>query len=137
MAEFVMKDEVCKHHLEDQFFITSKATSREEIGNDMYPPAKRKLQEKGVPFTTHCALQITPDDYDAYDYIIGMDDENMYNLMYAYHNDPQHKIFLLLDFANRHEAIADPWYTNDFETTYNDVLEGVQALLAYIQKHDL
>ena len=124
MAEFVMKDLVRKAGLADKFIINSSATSREEIGNDIYPPAKRKLKEKGIPFSRHYARQATMRDYLSYDYLICMDENNMRNLNRMFNNDPDHKIYKLLS-----RDVSDPWYSNDFETAYNDINEGCKAWL--------
>lgn len=129
MAEFVMKDIVQKRGLEDNFHIESAATSRYEIGNDMYPPAKIKLNEKGVSFTRRAARQITPDDYEEFDYLIGMDENNREDIIQAMGGDPDGKVHLLLDFTDSPGEISDPWYTGDFETTYNEVVKGINALL--------
>ena len=124
MAEFVMKDLVRKAGLADKFIINSSATSREEIGNDIYPPAKRKLKEKGIPFSRHYARQATMSDYLSYDYLICMDENNMRNLNRMFNNDSDHKIYKLLS-----RDVSDPWYSNDFEKAYNDINEGCKAWL--------
>ena len=128
MAEFVMKDIVKKAGKEADFIINSAATSTEEIGNDIYPPAKRKLTEKGIPFTARAARQITKADYNNYDLIIGMDNENRRNLLRIFSNDPDNKVSNLMDHTSSPRSVADPWYTGDFEETWNDVLEGCTAL---------
>lgn len=128
MAEFIMKDLVKKEGLEDEFYIESAATSREEIGNDLYPPAKRKLREKGIPFERHYARQVTKKDYGIFDYIFVMDANNQRNIKKIIPNNPEHKIHLLLDG----KSIADPWYTDDFETCYNDLLKGCKTWLERI-----
>lgn len=129
MAEFVMKDLVRKAGLEDKFLIESAATSTEEIGNDMYPPAKAKLRQEGIPFTRRAARQITAADYQKYDLLIGTDEENLYYMNKRWNNDPDDKIRLLLEFAGSTRPIADPWYTGNFDQTYLDVVEGCEALL--------
>jgi len=129
MAEFVMKDLVNKAGLTDNFHIESAATSRYEIGNDTDPRTKRKLTEMGVPFTKRRARQMTKADYKEYDYIIGMEDDNIRNIMKIIGSDPDGKVSRLLDFAGRAEDIADPWYTGNFDETWDDVLEGCTALL--------
>ena len=133
MAEFIFKDMVSKADLADEFGIDSAATSREEIGNDIYPPAKRKLTEKGIPFGRHYARRVTAKDYDNYDYIILMDDENTRHIKRIIPDDPEGKISLLLPWAGRRGSVADPWYTGDFETCYRDILEGCTALLEKIK----
>ena len=122
MAEFVMKDLVHKAGLDDAFTIDSAACRRDEIGSDTHWGTKQKLREMGVPFTPRHARQITSADYEKYDKIIGMD------------GDPAHKTALLLDFAGEHREVADPWYTGNFDATYDDVLKGCQALLASLMK---
>ena len=131
MAEFVMQDLVRQAGLEDQFQIASAATSTEEIGNPVYPPARRKLAEHGISCGGKTARQLTRADYAAYDLLIGMDQANLRNIRRICGGDPAGKIRLLLDCAGRPGAeVADPWYTGDFETTWRDVLAGCQGLLA-------
>ena len=134
MAEFVMKDLVQKKGLEKEFLIESAATSTEEIGNDIHYGTRRKLTEEGIPFSRRAARQITAADYDYYDYLIGMDDENLYYMNRRWNNDPDNKIRLLLEFAGRTAEVADPWYTGNFDRTYMDIMEGCLALLDYITK---
>lgn len=129
MAEFVMKDLVKKAGLESQFHIESAATSTEEIGNPVYPPARRKLKEHGIDCSGKTARQLTRADYDKYDLLIGMDSANLRNMQSICGGDGSRKIRLLLDFTNRPGHVADPWYTGDFEATWRDVLEGCQGLL--------
>lgn len=129
MAEFVMKDLVRKAGLEHQFSIASAATSTEEIGNPVYPPARRKLAEHGIGCGGHAARQLRRDDYDHWDYLVGMDSANLRNMHRICGGDPAGKISLLLDWTSRPGSVADPWYTGDFEATWQDVLEGCQALL--------
>ncbi len=133
MAEFVMKDMVRKAGLEDEYYIESAATSREEIGNDTHPGTKRKLTEAGVPFTKRRARQVTKNDYDEFDYLVIMDQNNMRNLNRIIDGDLCNKVFKLLDFAGKNRDIADPWYTGNFDETYEDVVEGCQALLDHLQ----
>ena len=130
MAEFVLKDMVRKRGMEDRFEIASAATSREEIGNPVYPPARRKLAEHGIACTGHRARQMTKEDYDRYDMIICMDDNNKRNIMQMTGGDPDNKISLLLDFTERTgQQVADPWYTGNFDATWRDVTEGCEGLL--------
>ena len=132
MAEMVMRHLVAESGREDEFVIDSCATSREEIGNDIYPPAKRCLTAHGVPFTRHAVRQITKDDYETFDMILCMEEYNIRNLhrvlgevlMQQDATLKQPKIGKLLD-----RDVADPWYTGDFETTYKDVVEGAMRLL--------
>ena len=124
MAEFVMKDLVKKAGREQEFYIESAATSTEELGNSVYPPARQKLAEHG--------RQMTRRDYDAFDLLIGMDTWNIRNMERISGGDPQHKIHRLLDYTQRSGDVADPWYTGNFEATWRDVSEGCQALLAIL-----
>ena len=118
MAEFVMKDLVHKAGLDYKFYIESAATSTEEIGNEVYPPAKRKLAEHDISCKGKTARQMTRNDYQRFDLLIGMD---------------ENKIHKLLDYTTRRGDVADPWYTGDFETTWRDVLEGCTELLKLIE----
>ena len=133
MAEFVMKELVRRAGLEDDFLIESAATSREELGNDMHYGTRTKLREQGIPFTRRAARQIRPDDYDRYDYLVAMDDENLYYMNRCWGGDPKNKIRMLLSFAGKDRDIADPWYTGNFDQTYEDVLEGCQAFLSSLR----
>ena len=129
MAEFVMKDLVRKAGLEAQFHIESAATSTEEIGNPVYPPARRKLAEHGIDCAGKTARQLTNSDYDKYDLLIGMDRANLRNMHRICGGDFANKMHLLMDFTDRPGDVADPWYTDDFETTWRDVLAGCRGLL--------
>ena len=129
MAEYVMKDLVKKAGLEDRFYIDSAATSTEEIGAPVHHGTRRKLSEMGVPCGSHRARQMTRADYDKFDLLIGMDSANLRNMRRLYTNDNQDKLHLLLQFAGSDRDIADPWYTGNFDATYEDVLEGCIALL--------
>ena len=130
MAEFVMKDLVEKSGLAPQFYIDSAATSREEIGNPVYPPARRKLAEHGIGCAGHAARQLTGSDYAEYDLLIGMDQANLRNMRRICGGDPEGKLHLLLDYTDRPGDVADPWYTGDFEATWRDVLAGCRGLLS-------
>lgn len=129
MAEFVMKDLVARRGLENQFFIESAATSTEEIGNEVYPPAKRKLAEHGISCQGKRARQMKQSDYDRFDLLIGMDEWNIRNMTSICCGDPEGKIHKLLDYTKRKGDVADPWYTGDFDVTWQDVTEGCQCLL--------
>ena len=130
MAEFVMKDLVAKAGREGDFYIESAATSTEEIGNPVYPPARRKLAEHGISCVGKTARQMTRSDYNSFDMIIGMDSWNLRNMRRICDDDPKEKISLLMDFTQRPGDVANPWYTGDFEKTWRDVLEGCQGILA-------
>lgn len=127
-----MKDLVKKAHLEGQFEIASAATSREELGNPVYPPARQELAKHGIGCSGKTARQITKEDYEYYDYIVAMDYSNVRNLERMLGPDTEHKISMLLDYTNHPGQVADPWYTGNFEATWNDVLEGCQGLLKQI-----
>ena len=129
MAEFAMKDLVKKAGLASRFHIESAATSREEIGNPVYPPARRKLAEHGISCEGHAARQLTNRDYDEYDLLIGMDQANLRDMYRICGGDYVGKMSLLMDHTARPGNVADPWYTEDFEATWQDVLEGCQGLL--------
>ena len=129
MAEFVMKDLVKKAGLVDQFEIASAATSREEIGNPVHRGTRNKLKQYGISGDRKYAVQMTSADYRYYDYIIAMERYNLRNMERFVHGDPDHKVHLLLDFTDRKGDIADPWYTGNFDETYDDVIEGCEALL--------
>ncbi len=129
MAEFVMKDLVRKAGLEAQFHIESAATSTEEIGNPVYPPAWRKLAEHGIDCAGKTARQLANADYDAFDLLIGMDRANLRNMHRICGGDFAGKLHLLMDYTGHPGDVADPWYTDDFETTWRDVLAGCQGLL--------
>ena len=130
MAEFVMKDLVKKAGREDEFFIASAATSTEEIGNPVYPPARRTLAEHGIGCAGHAARQLRKADYGQFDLLIGMDEANRRNIKRICGGDPDGKVSLLLDHIPRGGEVADPWYTGNFDATWRDVLEGCRALLA-------
>ena len=129
MAEFVMKDLVKKAGLESQFHISSAATSREEIGNPVYLPARRKLAEHGISCDGHAARQLTNADYERYNLLIGMDRANLRDMYRICGGHFAGKMSLLMDHTARPGNVADPWYTEDFEATWRDVLEGCQGLL--------
>lgn len=141
MAEFIMKDMVKKRGLADEFYIASAATSTEEIwgdrGNPVYPPARKELVKHGLSCDGKYAVQLKREDYAKYDYLIGMDSANIRNMERMCGGDPEGKIYRLLSFAGSSRDVADPWYTRDFKTTYNDVVEGCGALLEYIMAEKL
>ena len=129
MAEFVMKWLVKEAGREGEFEIASASTSTEEIGNPVYPPARRKLSEHGIASDGKYARQITRRDYQYYDLIVGMDEWNLRNMRRMLGGDPEGKICLLMDFTERPGEVADPWYTGDFEATWRDVLDGCRGIL--------
>ena len=137
MAEFVMKDLVKKAGLESQFHIESAATSTEEIGNPVYPPVRRKLAEHGIGCAGKAARQLRRDDYGWYDLLIGMDRANLRNMRRICGGDCDGKMHLLLDFTDRPGDVADPWYTGDFEATWQDVLAGCGGLLQAVREERL
>lgn len=128
MAEFIMKDIVKKAGMDDQFHIESAATSTEEIGNSVYPPARRKLAEHGISCEGKTARQMTRSDYDRFDLLVGMDEWNIRNMKRIAGGDPDRKIFKMLDFTSRHGDVADPWYTGNFDATWRDCLEGCEMI---------
>lgn len=134
MAEFIMKDLVKKEGLEKYFEIASAATSTEEIGNSVYPPARKELNKHQISCHGKKARQMTKADYDYYDYLIAMDHYNLSNMKVFVGNDDLHKVSLLMSYTNCQKDVADPWYTGDFEKTWDDILEGCQCLLKQIKK---
>ena len=137
MAEFIMKDLINKNNLSNKFIITSRATSYEEIGNGIYPKAKDKLNEKNISFdNTKTSIRLEKEDLDRYDYIIGMEERNIINIERILGKKDK-KIIRLLDYSNNPLDIADPWYTNNFEQTYNDILEGCNFFLDFLIKNNI
>ena len=134
MAEFVMKDLVKKAGLEDEFEIASAATSTEEIGNPVYPPARRMLNAHGIDCSGKTARQMTKTDYENYDLLIGMDRSNFRNMQRICGGDSEGKIHLLLDFTDRGGEVADPWYTGNFDATWRDAQDGCRGLLQYLME---
>lgn len=130
MAEMVMKHLVKEQGLSDLFKIDSAAVSTEEIGNGIYPPAKKVLTRHNIPFTNHQSRQVTHKDYDSYDLLICMDSSNMRLLRYFIpENDYADKVHLLMEYTGLYRDVADPWYTGDFERTYKDIMSGCESLL--------
>jgi len=134
MAEYVMKDIVTKRGIADQFDISSAATSTEELGNPVHPGTRTKLKQLGISTTGKYAVQMKRSDYEKYDYIIGMDNWNYRNMLRIVGKDPEKKISLLLDYTDHPRDVADPWYTGDFDKTYEDILAGCQGFLAFLQQ---
>jgi len=129
MAEFVMKDLIRKKGVSEKFEIASAATSTEELGNPVYPPAKKKLAEHGISCSGKTARRMTEADYSYYDYIIAMDRNNLRNMTRFVGNDPDKKVSLLMEHASALRDVADPWYTGDFQQTWEDVNQGCLGLL--------
>ena len=134
MAEFVMKDLVRKAGLETRFVIESKAARRDELGNDTHYGTRAKLRQMGIPFAKRRATLLSKADYAAYDYLVAMDAENVHDMLRLFGGDPNGKIYKLLRFADEDRDVADPWYTGNFDETYEDVLKGCTALLRMIGK---
>ena len=129
MAEYVMKHLVEQLGAEGEYYIGSAATSREEIGNGVHPGTRNKLREMGIRCGDHRAVQMTREDYGRYDFLLGMDSANIRNMLRIAGGDPEGKIRRLLDGTAHPRDIADPWYTGDFDASYEDILEGCEALL--------
>ena len=134
MAEYVLKDMVRKQHLADRFCIVSAATSREEIGNDVHRGTRRKLAEEGIACPSRQARQVTKADYADFDYLLIMDENNRRNLLRILGGDPEKKIHGMLDWSERPRDIADPWYTGNFDITYEDIVEGCETFLQHLKE---
>ena len=133
MAEFVMRDMAERAGLAREIGVASAATTGEELGNPVYPPARRKLAEHGLDCAGKKARRMTREDYERYDLLIGMDEENLYDMRRICGGDPADKIRLLMDYTRRPGSVADPWYTRDFDATWRDVEEGCRGLLARLR----
>ena len=131
MAEYILKDLVKNTNMD--ITIDSKATSYEEEGNDIYYLAKEKLREKNIPFDKRKATTLVKEDYDKYDYIIGMDDNNILDIKRIIGDNPKNKVYKLLDFCDAFREIEDPWYTRDFEKAYQDIYAGCVGFLNYLK----
>ncbi len=129
MAEYIMKDLAAKQGLQSRFDISSAAVSHEETGNPVYPPARRVLAEHGIACGSHRAHHMTMDEYREYDYVIGMDRDNIARMKRFTGGDPLHKITSLLEWAGENRDVRDPWYTGRFDEAYSDILAGCTALL--------
>lgn len=134
MAEFIMKDKVKKLNFQNQYLIDSRGTSYEEQGNPMHPGTISKLEENNISYTTHYATRLEPSDYDKYDYFICMDNSNINNTKRIFKKYSSNKIFRLLDITNLKRDVKDPWYTGNFNETYNDINLGIDKLLEILQK---
>ena len=137
MAEFVLKDMVKKQGVEKEFYIKSSATSSEEIGNDIHYGTRDKLIQKGIFFTKRKAVKLRAEDYKKYDYIIGMEKSNVINIKRIVGEDVDDKIYRLLDFSDTPRDIADPWYTGNFENTFNEIVEGCNGFLKYLKDNNI
>ena len=139
MAEFLLKDMVEKRGIAEQFYIQSAAMSTEEIwggeGNPVHPGTKRILDELGISCAGKRAVQVTKADYNNYDYLICMDSMNIRNTERICGKDEKHKIYRLLDFTECKRDVADPWYTGNFDKTYRDITNGLEAFLDYLRIH--
>ena len=137
MAEFLMKDKIKERGLEDRIEVFSSATSYEETGNPVYPPAVAKMREEGVTIYPHRSVTIERKDYVHYDMFVGMEKRNLERLLLKFGSDPKNKVSRLLDYSDNPRDIADPWYNDDFDTAYSDIVEGVDALIDYIIREKL
>lgn len=135
MAQFIMQQLVDEDGCSERYFIDSKATSTEEIGNGIYPQAKKKLTEMNVPLLNHRATQITQKDYDNFDLLIGMDGENIRNMYSVFKDDPDGKIHMLREFSGSDEEVDDPWFTRDFDTCYDQIAQGCQDLFRLLEEN--
>ena len=134
MAEFLMKELVRQAGQAEAFCIASAATSAEELGNPVYPPVRRKLAEHGIDCSGKTARQLTRRDYEDWDLLIGMDEENMAGMRRLFGGDPEGKLHMLLEYAGLHRGVADPWYTRDFDAAWQDVTVGCTALLTRLSR---
>ncbi|MCI8833695.1 MAG: low molecular weight phosphotyrosine protein phosphatase [Clostridia bacterium] len=132
MAEYVFKDKIKKEGIE-KFYIDSAATSSEEIGNSIHYGTRNKLKEMNIDYGNHLARQMTKQDYEKFDYIIGMEDRNIKDIKRIVGEDTENKIYKLLDFSKNPRDIADPWYTGNFDKTYDDIVEGLSAFLEHLK----
>ena len=136
MAEFIFKEMTAKAGRADDYRIASAATSAEELGNGVYPPARRKLAQHGISCAGKTARQLRFDDYGAWDLIIGMDQSNMRNMRRLFGGDPAGKLRLLMDYTSRPGDVADPWYTGDFDAAWRDIEEGCRGLMAALEAEE-
>ena len=138
MAEFIFKDMLKKEGAESEFYVASSATSTEEIwggiGNPVYPPAKAELKKHGILCDGKRAVQLKKSDYEKYDMFIAMDGNNIRNIGRIFGSDPDSKVHKMMDFTDRKGDVADPWYTGDFDVTYDDIMEGLEAFLEHLKK---
>ena len=134
MAEYIFKDMVKKEKLENMFYIDSAATSSEEIGNIVHYGTRKKLKEKNIECGEHIARRLTKQDYEKFDYIIGMDEQNIIDIKRIVGEDKKRKIHKLLEFSDNPRDIADPWYTGNFDKTYEDITKGIKSFIKYLKK---
>ena len=137
MAEFVFKDYVKKMGKENEFYIESSGTSNEEFGNPVHYGTVRKLNDEGIRMTERTARKLTKEDYEKFDYILGMEERNVYSIYGIVGNDRAGKVARLLDYSSKPRDIADPWYTGNFDKTYTDIVEGVEAFYEYLVDNKL
>ena len=133
MAEYVFKDMIKKQGLEKNFYIDSAATSTGEIGNPVHYGTRNKLKQMNIECGDHKARRITNKDYETFNYIIGMEEQNLINIKRIVGDDKKHKIFKLLDFSDNPRDIADPWYTGNFDKTYEDIVQGLEGFMKYLK----
>ena len=136
MAEFILRDMLERTGKEGEIAVSSAAVSREELGNPVHYGTQNKLREEGIPCGNHRARQMTRKDYEEFDYLIGMEQWNIRNINRIIRKDPEHKVHLLLEYAGDARDIADPWYTGNFDVTYEDVKEGCEAFLQYLIENE-
>ncbi len=134
MAEFLFRDMVKKRGLSDKFHIASAATSYEEIGNGVHPGTRNRLAKEGISTKGKVAIHLEKSDYEKYDYLLGMETRNISNMLRILGSDPEGKVSRLLDFSGNPRDIADPWYTGNFDVTYDDIYEGCEAFLEHLKK---
>lgn len=134
MAEYIFKDMIKKEKLNGKITVSSRGTSSEEEGNDIYYYAKEKLKEEGISYKKHKAQKLKAEEYNNYDYILGMDEGNIKNIIRIVGKDSENKVYKLLDFTNDKRDILDPWYTGNFTNAYNDIQKGCKAFLSYLEK---
>ena len=137
MAEFVFKDYVRKLGKEDEFYIESSATSNEEYGNPVHRGTVRKLNEEGIPMTSRYAKKLKREDYQKFDFILGMEERNIDSILGIVGDDEDNKVCRLLDYSDNPRDIADPWYTGNFDITYDDIVEGCKAFYDYLVENKL
>lgn len=137
MAEFVFKEYVRKQGLENEFYIESSATSNEEYGNPVHMGTVRKLNKENIPMTPRRARKLRKEDYDSFDFILGMEERNIDNILGIIGEDTQNKVYRLLDYSSNPRDIADPWYTGNFDKTYDDIVEGCKAFFEYLVDNKL